>query len=132
MSAGSVLQRGRRAAERLMVDTCLIRRVTGTSTDPDTGQITPTFSTVYSGKCRVQQATANPGDTTTGDAELLMVPRVLWLPVASSPDVRAGDRVEMTASVYDPDLTGRRFVVRGEFAKSHATARRLGIEEVTS
>lgn len=127
-----LLASGRRAAERLMTDACVVRRKTGTVTDPVTGKITPTYTTVYTGKCRIQQATANPGDTTAGDAELLMVPRVLSLPVASSLGLRAGDEVEMTASAHDPDLPGRRFVVRGEFAKSHATARRLGIEEVTS
>ena len=132
MSLESVLARGRAAAERLMTDTCVIRRKTGTVTDPGTGKITPVYAQVYAGKCRVQQASANPGDTTAGDAELLMVPRVLSLPVSSSPGVRAGDEVAMTGSQYDPDLATRRFVIRGEFAKSHATARRLGIEEVTS
>ncbi len=132
MSAAEVLARGRLAAEALMVDECTIRRRAGSTTDPDTGQITPTYTTVYSGACRVQQRTGQAREETPGPAELLMVRRELHLPVATSTGVQAGDQVSMTASVHDPDLVGRVLVVRDEMAKSLATARRLGVEEVTS
>jgi len=132
MSAASVLARGRAAAEALMVDACVIRRVTGTTTDPNTGVITPTYSTVYTGKCRVQQTNPTAHSTDAGEARLLMLPRVLQLPVSTSTGIRADDQVTITASALDPDLADRVFTVRGEFAKTHATARRLGVEEVTS
>lgn len=132
MSAATALARGRAAAERLMVDACLIRRGTGTTTDPDTGVITPTYATVYTGKCRVQQTAPNAREALVGEAELLMLPRQLQLPVTTSTGVRAGHLVTITASANDPDLVDREFVVRGEFAKSHATSRRLGIDERTS
>ena len=131
-----VLARGRAMAERLMVDTCVIVRVTGSDTDLETGEVVETTEQVYAGPCRVQQSEATggatAGDKTVGEAALLMVGRVLQLPVAASVGVRAGDRVTVTACQNDPDLTSRQFVVRAEFAKTHATARRLGIEEVTS
>lgn len=132
MSVASALARGRRAAERLMVDECTIRRRTGSTTDPDTGQITPTYTTLYTGRCRVQQQAVQAREETPGPAELLMVRRELHLPVATSTGVRAGDQVSITACVHDPDLVGRDLVVRDEMAKSMATARRLGVEEVTS
>lgn len=116
-----------------MVDTCTIRRKTGVTTNPDTGQSTPTYVTVYQGKCKVQQATqAQAREERPGQAELLMVRRELHLPVATSGAVRAGDEVTIDVSVHDPGLTGRKLVVRDEAAKSMATARRLGVEEVTS
>ncbi|GAB3817669.1 DUF6093 family protein [Micromonospora zhanjiangensis] len=132
MSVERALAAGRRAAERLMVDQCVIRRRTGRATDPDTGVITDTWDDVYTGRCKVQQAAVQSRQERPGQAELLMVRRELHLPVVESAGVRAGDEVDMTACVNDPDLTGRRLVVRDEAAKSMATARRLGVEEVTS
>ncbi|MEO3929242.1 DUF6093 family protein [Micromonosporaceae bacterium B7E4] len=134
MSAASVLARGRRAAERLMVDACEIVEITGTSTDLDSAQVVETAEVVYAGPCRVQQASASSASATSelvGEADRLMVSRVLALPVATSTGIRAGHRVTITACRHDPDLVGRRFVVRVEASKTHATARRLGIEEVT-
>lgn len=136
MSVASMLARGRLAAEQLMVDECVIEEVTGSTTDLDTGQVTETLTEVYSGRCRVQQGSARGGvsatGATVGEADVLLLQRVLQLPVDTSTGVRAGQRVRLTACVHDPDLVGREFTVRAEFAKSHATSRRMGIEEVTS
>lgn len=132
MSVASLLARGRRAAERLMVDECVVEAVTGSTTDLETGEVVDTYGEVYAGKCRVQQAAPSASDQTVGEAALLLVTRVLQLPVVASAAVRAEHRVRITACVHDPGLVGRRFTVRAEFAKSHATSRRLGIEEVTS
>ncbi|MEU4640831.1 DUF6093 family protein [Micromonospora sp. NPDC023814] len=132
MSVDILLASGRRAIERLMVDECVIEAVTGSTTDLETGEVVDTVSEVYSGKCRVQQAAPSASDQRVGEADLLMLTRVLQLPVLASAGVRAGHRVRITACQHDPDLVGRRFVVRAEFAKSHATSRRVGIEEATS
>ncbi|MFG1847780.1 DUF6093 family protein [Micromonospora carbonacea] len=132
MSVRSALARGRAAAERLMVDECVVEAVTGSTTDPDTGEVVDTVEQVYAGRCRVQQASASAGETRVGEADVLMLDRVLQLPVVASAGVRAGHLVRLTACEQDPDLTGRRFVVRAEYAKTHATSRRLGIEEATS
>lgn len=130
MSAASALARGRAAAEALMVDACTIQEVTGESTETG-GVVTPTYATVYSGKCRVQQPDAQARQEDAGEAYLLMSRRQLQLPMSVT-GVRADQVVTITASAQDPDLAGRVFVVRDEFAKSHATARRVGIEERTS
>jgi hypothetical protein len=130
MSLATVLARGRAAAEALMVDACLIREITGESTGPG-GVVTPTYATVYEGKCRIQQPDAQARQEDSGQAYLLMSRRQLQLPMAVT-GVRADQVVTITASVNDPDLTGRVFVVRDEAAKTHATSRRVGIEERTS
>jgi hypothetical protein len=132
MSAAEVLARGREFAAELMVDTCEIVAVTGTHTDLGTGQVVEDTESVYVGPCRVQQADPSARAEMVGEADRLMVARVLWLPVATSAGVRAGHRVRITVCQHDPDVTSRRFVVRAEFGKTHATARRLGIEETTS
>lgn len=114
-----------------MVDQCRIRRA-GEATEDDDGNVTPSYTTVYEGRCKVQQQAVQSRPSDAGEASLLMVRRELHLPVEASVGVRAGDRVEVTAFVFDPDLVGRALVVRDEAAKSMATARRLGVEEVTS
>ena len=114
-----------------MVDACTIRRKTGTTTDPETGVITPTYTTVYQGKCKVQQPDTQAREETPGQAELLMVRRELHLPILTSGGVRADDEATIDTCVHDPDTVGRKLVVRGEMSKSMATARRLGVEEVT-
>ncbi|HLR96185.1 MAG TPA: DUF6093 family protein, partial [Jiangellaceae bacterium] len=51
---GSVVLAGRAAAERLMVDRCVIRRPTGEYvTDPDTHEVFPEFDVIYVGKCKI-------------------------------------------------------------------------------
>lgn len=130
MSLLRVLARGRLAAERTMTDTCVIEEPGAPTTGTD-ATVTVNYTTVYAGKCRLQQHDGVATIAESGEANLLMVRRILMLPVAASEGVRMGHRVTMTDCVADPDALGRTFYVRDEQAKSHATARRLGIEEAT-
>lgn len=131
MSAQTAIVRGRRLAEQLMVDTCVVRRAGGTTYDPDTGYPTDASTQLYVGKCRVQQQAASAGQRDVGEASLLLLRLEVHLPM-SVIGVQVDDVVEVTSSVHDPDLPGRRFRVRDLFHKTHATSRRLGVEEVTS
>lgn len=130
LSLTAALQRGRQAAESLMVDSCLIRRVTGKTTDNTTGVVTPTYATIYQGKCRVQQKApvAKPADV--GQAAVWLQRLELLVPMAVT-GVASNDEVQITASVLDPDLPNRTWHVRELWHKTHATCRRLQIEEVT-
>jgi hypothetical protein len=132
MSRAGVLRAGRREAERGMVDTCLITRVTGSTTNRTTGVRTETTTDVYEGPCRVQEVWGFSRDTApTPDQPQMARYRVLQLPVEDSEGIRVADIVEITACVHDPDLVGVRMVVRDQSAKSEATARRIGVEEIT-
>lgn len=115
-----------------MLDACTITRVTGSTTDSATGVRTLTTSTIYTGKCRLQErsATARPADPAP-DQEQLARHKELQLPVSTSTGVRVGDRVSMTTCVHDADAVGQVLVVREETSKSEATARRLGVEVIT-
>lgn len=130
MSRASVLARGRAMAEASMVDTCLIERQTSSTTN-SVAQVTGTFTTVYTGPCRVQERGGYPRDiTTTQDQPQLAIARELQLPVGTSTAVQAGDRVTITASANDPGLVGTKSWLRGQPAKSEATARRFHMEQV--
>ena len=131
MSAVAATLAGRAAAEALMVDTCTITRSGEPTTDPDTGEVDDNPTTVYTGRCKVQQQAVQSRPQTPGEAAVQMVRREVHLPVATSGGIRVGDLITITASVLDPDLVGRKLRVRDEHAKSYATARRLGVEEVT-
>jgi hypothetical protein len=124
--------RGRAFAERLMVDTCTITRQTGATTDPDTGVITPTFTTVYTGRCKVQQSAVPIGEPRDlGQASIQVLHLELHLPIAAA-GILVDDVATITASTLDPDLVGRRFTVRGTSHKTFLTARRLDIQELDS
>lgn len=114
-----------------MTDACVITRVTGHTTNPDTGVMAETTATVYSGKCRVQQRGAGGSRTDVGEASVVEVTTELQLPMSVT-GVQVEDRVAVTASALDPSLTTRSWRVAGDAAKTHATARRLEIREVTS
>lgn len=131
MTAASLLARGRAAAERLQVDSCTIRRQTGTVTDPATGVITPTYTTLYVGKCRVQQAQAQAQATEAGEAHLLLLRLEVQLPMSVT-GLAVSDEITVDTSVHDPDLVGRVFLIRDLAHKSHATARRVQVTERTS
>lgn len=115
-----------------MVDACVITRTTGSTTHPVTHVVTPTTETVYTGRCRLQSAGGYGRNAApTPPDPVLMRYRILQLPVVASPDVLQGDEITMTACVHDPDMVGRRMLVRDQDGKSEATARRLGVEEQT-
>lgn len=129
----AALARGRALAESLMVDACTITRLTGETTNEDTGVVTPTTSTVYTGRCRVQQsqlgADSVPSDP--GEAYVRLVAFEVQLPM-SVLGLRVQDVVTITASALDPDLVGRQFNILGLAHKTHATARRIQVQEVAT
>lgn len=131
MSATTATLAGRRAAEALMVDACTIKRVTNSSTNDNTAVVTPTYSTVYSGKCRVQQVVPVSRPHDVGEAAVWLQRLTLQLPMSVT-GIASDDLVTVTASALDPDLVGRTFHVRELGHKSHMTSRRVQIEEVTS
>lgn len=131
MSRASVLARGRVAAEAGMVDTCLIERSTDSSTD-GSGNVTFTYTTVYSGPCRLQELTGLSRETHPSPDQLVLARnRTLQLPVAGSEGVKVGDKVTITTCVNDADMTGARMVVRELSGKTDATMRRLGVDQLT-
>ena len=130
MTAQAAVAAGRRAAEALMTDACQISRVTGTTTNPDTGVVTTTTATVYAGKCRLQQRAGTALRAEVGEASVLLTRLELHVPWGTA-GVAAEQHVTVTAAA-DPALVGAKFTVRGPLtAKSYATAQRWELEEVT-
>jgi hypothetical protein len=131
VNRAALLARGQAAAEDSMVDTCVIRRRTGESTDPHSGVITPVYASQdpYAGKCRVQQSTAQAREQDAGEDFLLLLRLEVQLPM-SVVGLEVGDEVTITTS-RDPDLPGRVFLIRDLAHKTDATARRVQCTERT-
>lgn len=137
MSLASALHAGRRAAERLMSDTVTISYPDpsgATTQDPDTGTTTPVMLTRFTSKCKVQARNLAVQDAEVGGRTAEIIRAELHLPV-DAPAVQPGDVAEITAvgALSDVTLLGRKFTIQGGTPpKSHATARRLEVEEVVS
>lgn len=130
MSRSVVLARGRAAAEAGMIDTCQISRPGAEVTDPFSGEVTTGTTEIYTGKCRVQQTTAQAQQQDAGEAFVLLQNVEIQLPVAVT-GLEVGDQVVLTIS-RDEDLVGRIFRIRDLAYKTDATARRMRVQEITS
>ncbi len=131
MTAQDAALAGRRAAEALMYDTCVIRPIVGETTDPITGVVSPVYGApVYEGKCKLQQPKGGyPSTPDAGEHQWTLVPLFLHLPVDGSGDVEVDHRVEITSS-FDPRNMGRVLRIRSSDRKTFATASRFVVEEV--
>lgn len=133
----------RAEAEAMMVDTCLITReavegdpeyVDASTIDPDTGQYPEQGRvTVYEGKCRLQVKSliAGSSESDAGDRAYVVQDAELQLPVDDSIDVRVGHVAEVVSASHDAALVGRQLTVRALHQKTHATSRRLRMQEAT-
>ena len=131
MSATSATLAGRRKAEALMVDTCRIKRAGSPTVDPETGVITPNYTIIYTGKCRLKLPVAIARPDIVGEAQQFLQHPILSVP-ASTTGVLVDDIVDYLTSLLMPQLVGAVFHVRGLPGQSHMTAARFEVMQVTS
>lgn len=132
MTAPDAALRGRVKAEAQMLDTCTITRPGTPVTDPNTGDVTNTPTTVYTGKCKVQSSNTMAANATeAGERVFTVVSRQVHIP-ANSADVQDGDVVTLTASRLNSFTVGKQYRVEGFTPDSFDTAARLPVKEITS
>lgn len=132
--AERLVVRGRKAAERLMVDTCRIRPVTGHTTNPaDPGEVVATYgAAVYEGKCKIQnQRIRYPSNPEAGEHSFTVGQTELHVPVAGSGAIATGQVAEILTALDDANV-GRVFRVRIGDRKTYQSAIRLLVEEVVA
>lgn len=127
MSASDAVLAGRREAESLMLDACMITRPGEPVTDPDTGDVTNTTTPVYSGKCKVQSKDSATSNPEAGEATFTVVSRQVHIP-ANAADVQDGDVVTITASLLNTFTVGKQYRVDGFEPDSFDTAFRLPVK----
>jgi hypothetical protein len=130
MSRQQLLEEARAFFLEGCVDTCTIKRLTGDTTDID-GVITPTYTTLYTGACRVQQQQPYAERKDVGQAYLLALRLEVQLPMTVT-GLEPDDILTIVTSLMDADLPGREFVVRDLAHKTDATSRRVQCSEITS
>lgn len=131
MTREALVEDARGLAASLMPDTAEIRRPgSGGTTDPGTGQWTPTVGTlVYTGPCLVRTPqTVLEQDLVFGDDQVTRT-RYLGIFPHTVGDVKIDDMVTVTVSA-DPVLLQRRLRVVAVGVSSYLIARRLGLEVV--
>lgn len=131
MELTGLLASGRAAAEALMVDACTITAAGSGVTDDLTGEVIGGTTTIYSGKAKIQQSAALGQRADAGELSSILLRLEVHVPVAGTEAVTRGALVTVTASTNDSALVGRTFQVHDLSYKTFATARRLGLEEVT-
>jgi hypothetical protein len=121
----------RAQAESLMVDTCTVTYIDGTTWDEDAGASVPNVVTVYSGKCRVQRSGAmSPREASTGTGYEVGIDAIVAQLPLSATGLKRGHTLTVNTS-QDPDLVGVKATVQSNLAKTHATKRTLVCEEAT-
>lgn len=128
MSAASLVERGRRAAEALMIDACRITSGGEPVTDPDTGEVTNTRTVVYQGKCEVKSQALAVSTPDAGGATFTVVPSVVKIP-ANAANIKDGYEVEITASALNSFTVGKVYRVSGFTPDTFDTAFRLPVKE---
>lgn len=119
----------RAEAESLMLDTCTITRPGEPVTDPETGGVTNSAETVYSGKCKVQSKDSATSSPEAGEHTFTVVSRQVHIP-ANAADVRDGDVVTITASRLNAFTVGKQYRVSGFTPDTFDTAFRLPVKEI--
>lgn len=104
-------------AESLMLDTVRIERPGETVTDPDSGEVTNSTTTVYLGRGRWKPPATVATTDEVGTAIKVTTPGEVHIPVGSY-DPTPGDIIECVGSVRDPILAGSRATVRSRFGGS--------------
>jgi len=111
-------------------DTCTIDRQTGTAFNATTNLVTKTWTSIWSGACRVEVGTgvSAPG-LLENAAELMTSLRGLVQVPASVVDVAQGDRVTITAS-RDARLVGTHLAITAVQMDTTPALRNLNVSDV--
>lgn len=122
---------GRRMAESLMVDRCIIRRIVKDangkvvlSLDEETLKQLPSFTVVYDGKCSSAGVDVQVTNTVAAEQVFPTMTISLQIPVGAGP-VAHGDIVEITECVYDPEFVGRKLRILDLSHSTLQTAQRM-------
>ncbi len=135
MISAARLSRARASVETLHTDTFAVYRPTGaTTTDPETLVETPVYDTVHASVKGKFQATASQNLAVATPGQQVAETRFEWHTSINTLGILTDDEVECVAVdplMGDPDLVGTRVRITGPFLKTHATARRFQVSELT-
>lgn len=121
----SLVAAGRAAHLRLMTDTCAIVTLAPGAFNDTTGQRATTPTTVYTGACRIKEASVTQAEA--GERRNVITDPILVLPATNTTVIPERAVVTVTAS-GTPALVGQTFAVIGSAIGTTSTARRFRLE----
>jgi len=127
----ALVERGRAAAEALMVDACTVARKGEKTLAADNIRYEYPETQVYSGKLRIRAPNQAPWVQEATGQVITWSQFTFSFPVAESAGLRQGDVVTITACELDPGLVGMQVRLAGRAGQTHSTARRWRVEEAT-
>lgn len=131
MNIGAYLPRMRALAESRFEDKFTVREKTGETFDDDTGKSTPVYVVHHLAiDGRIQQRTDFP-TVTEGERTVTVIRLEVQFPI-DIVGLEVDWQVVVLDTTYDDDLIDRVFRIAALHHKTHATARRLMIEEVVT
>lgn len=120
---------GRLAAESLMTDTGIAKRVTGTEYDPDTQAEVETSTTLFTSKCKVQTTGSLAAiGSEVGGRTATEVRVEIHFPTSTAP-LTVGDLITVTPG-SGSTAAAVTYRVAAPFEGTHKTARRYVVERV--
>lgn len=121
------LVESRADAEEGMIDSCTIARPGATRVfNPATGKYEGGPSQPYAGKCMIKSTQNGANGPEAGGVVMTVVNTRIHLPAGT--DVKDGDIITITESVFAPALAGRKFRVSGFSPGTWDTAYRVPVE----
>jgi hypothetical protein len=129
VTAALDLTTARARAEALMSSTCTVFTPGAPITDPNTGEVTSTQTTVWFGPCRARPAGRQSYPAQVGGAEEFAFDYLISLPFSVSSVVEKM-RLTVTGSP-DAALVGITVEIQKVDRGDHVTARRLACTEVS-
>lgn len=129
MTIETAITRFRAKQAEQFTDEATVSRPNGApATDPDTGAVTQLYAEVYDGPCKLRPAERRGSDIEAGETEVRVFDMVGKFPVDE--DIRHGDIVTVTDSLYDATMVGRQYRVAEAPADAWQIAKVLSLEEV--
>jgi hypothetical protein len=128
VTAALDLTTARARAESLMSSTCTVFTPGEPITDPNTGAVTSSQTTVWFGPCRVRPAGRQSNPEIIGGAEAFSFDYLVSLPFSATAVIEKM-RLTVTGSP-DPALVGITVEIQKVDRGDHITARRLACTEV--
>lgn len=119
---------GRKAAEKRMTATAIVRRPAGETVD-EHDRVVTAYDTVHEGKCRITSQLAQESNPVAGEYQYTVQRRGYHIPVGAA-DLHVNDVVEITAAPpRDAYLVGNKYRIVATLEQSDATAQRYAVEE---
>lgn len=130
MSIASAITRFRaKQAEQFTTTATVYRPIGELETNPNTGEVTETFDTIYNGPCKIRpKANRSTDEVDTAETQVALPDFTGKFPVDT--DIQRGDIVTVTACTLDAGMAGKSYTVVDASNDQWQISRVVGLEQI--